>query len=185
MPDRIKEAVKGGDPKAIADAVRGLSGDNGGINAKRRQQEASIIEGGKGYDALDPPDYMQFIPPDERLRLTTAAEGEVTSRKNQADAASALDKYKTETSINNDLAQIETTGKVTDLSPDQVQSVLGDAGTAKWLNDRSAAVATYKAVSVMPAMTEADMNKHVHSGQLSKLCDDRERIPNAAGDSRR
>ena len=89
MPDRIKEAVKSGDPKAIADAVRGLSGDNGGINGKRRQKEAAIIEGGKGYDALDPPDFMQFIPPDDRLRLTTAAEALTTQRQAESDKAVA------------------------------------------------------------------------------------------------
>lgn len=81
MPDRIKNAVKSGDTKAIAEAVRSLSKDNGGINASRRQKEAAIIEGGKGYDALDPPDYLQFVPPDDRLRLTTTAEA-MTNQKN-------------------------------------------------------------------------------------------------------
>lgn len=90
MPDSIKGAVKSGDVKAIADAVRALSGQNGGINAKRRQQEAAIIEGGKGYDALDPPDYMKFIPPDDMLRFKTAAETLSNQRQAEADKVATI-----------------------------------------------------------------------------------------------
>jgi GH24 family phage-related lysozyme (muramidase) len=45
LPARIIPAVKTGDPAEIANAVRGLGGDNGGINARRRNSEADIIQG--------------------------------------------------------------------------------------------------------------------------------------------
>lgn len=43
LPNRIVPSVKSGDINAIADAVEGLSGDNKGINTRRRMMEASII----------------------------------------------------------------------------------------------------------------------------------------------
>lgn len=43
LPNRIVPSVKSGDINAIADAVEGLSGDNKGINSRRRMMEASII----------------------------------------------------------------------------------------------------------------------------------------------
>lgn len=53
VPDRIVGAIRSGDPSAIAAAVAGLGGDNGGVNAKRRAKEASIIAGGGAID-VDP-----------------------------------------------------------------------------------------------------------------------------------
>lgn len=46
LPARVSNAVREGNIEGIASAVAGLSGDNGGINAKRRQKEAAIIRGG-------------------------------------------------------------------------------------------------------------------------------------------
>lgn len=49
LPDRIVEAVRTGSATEIANAVRGLAGDNKGINAGRRNTEAAILErGGAG-----------------------------------------------------------------------------------------------------------------------------------------
>jgi len=45
LPKRIVEAVKYGTSEEIAAAVRSLRGDNGGINAKRRETEAQILAG--------------------------------------------------------------------------------------------------------------------------------------------
>lgn len=55
LPDRVVPAVKSGDTAAIAAAVRGLGGDNNGINRNRRNTEASVIEGSGagGFDAGD------------------------------------------------------------------------------------------------------------------------------------
>lgn len=46
LPRSVAAAAQTGDVNAIAQAVEGLSGHNGGINAERRQKEAAIIRGG-------------------------------------------------------------------------------------------------------------------------------------------
>lgn len=46
LPQRIVPAVRNGDLEEIANAVRGLAGDNAGINQRRRNREAEIIAGG-------------------------------------------------------------------------------------------------------------------------------------------
>lgn len=46
IPDRIAGALRSGDSEAAAAAIRGLAGDNGGINAKRRNREADIFATG-------------------------------------------------------------------------------------------------------------------------------------------
>lgn len=43
LPKRILDAVKTGTSEQIAAAVRGLKGDNGGINAGRREREAVLL----------------------------------------------------------------------------------------------------------------------------------------------
>jgi len=49
LPERIVGAVKTGSAQQIADAVRGLADDNGGINRDRRNSEADILaRGGEG-----------------------------------------------------------------------------------------------------------------------------------------
>lgn len=46
LPTSVAEAVKSGDAGTIARAVAGLASHNGGVNAKRRIEEANIISGG-------------------------------------------------------------------------------------------------------------------------------------------
>lgn len=45
LPDSVIAAARSGDVNAISQAVMGLSGHNGGVNAKRRAREAAIIAG--------------------------------------------------------------------------------------------------------------------------------------------
>lgn len=45
LPKSVAAAAQSGDPNAIAQAVEGLAGNNGGINANRRMQEAALIRG--------------------------------------------------------------------------------------------------------------------------------------------
>jgi GH24 family phage-related lysozyme (muramidase) len=45
LPGRIRNAVQSGDVDAIAAAVEGLAGDNQGVNARRRSEEAAVIRG--------------------------------------------------------------------------------------------------------------------------------------------
>lgn len=44
LPDRILSAVRTGSKEEIANAIRGLSGDNKGVNANRRNEEAYLFE---------------------------------------------------------------------------------------------------------------------------------------------
>jgi len=52
IPGRILDAVRSADTRAIAAAIRGLGGDNDGINQRRRNEEARLFEmtGGQGLD---------------------------------------------------------------------------------------------------------------------------------------
>ena len=51
LPSNIVEAVKSGDPERIAQAIEARAGDNGGVNAKRRAQEAALVRSGGAVDA--------------------------------------------------------------------------------------------------------------------------------------
>lgn len=56
LPGRILDAVRSADTSAIAQAIRGLGGDNDGINRSRRNKEAQIFEmaGPNGLDMGTP-----------------------------------------------------------------------------------------------------------------------------------
>ena len=45
LPGSIRAAARSGDPAALAQAVAGLAGDNEGVNAIRRREEAAMIAG--------------------------------------------------------------------------------------------------------------------------------------------
>lgn len=45
LPNDVAAAVRGGDPEAIAKAIEDHAGDNGGMNAARREQEAALARG--------------------------------------------------------------------------------------------------------------------------------------------
>jgi len=45
LPKSVASAASSGDPNAVSKAILGLSGDNGGVNAKRRAQEARVAAG--------------------------------------------------------------------------------------------------------------------------------------------
>ena len=48
LPERVASVARTGDVNATAQAIAGLAGDNEGVNANRRQQEAQIFAGGAG-----------------------------------------------------------------------------------------------------------------------------------------
>lgn len=48
IPNSVRRAAQGGDKNAIATAVQNLGSDNGGINRRRRAEEASAIRNGTG-----------------------------------------------------------------------------------------------------------------------------------------
>lgn len=89
LPKRIIPAVKSGDPQMIAQAIRGLGGDNKGINKNRRNQEAEFIlrpstpqgpfPGASGNQAVRPQigpqslnDYQSLVPPNVQQQLPVA-----------------------------------------------------------------------------------------------------------------
>lgn len=51
LPDRILEAVRKGTNEEIATAIRGLAGDNKGVNAERRNKEAFVFTQGDVFNA--------------------------------------------------------------------------------------------------------------------------------------
>lgn len=52
IPDRLVKSLQSGDPAQIAQAIIGLSGDNGRINARRRGLEAAGVGGASGQGQL-------------------------------------------------------------------------------------------------------------------------------------
>lgn len=64
LPARIRNAVQSGDVNAIAAAVEGLAGDNQGINARRRREEAAVIRGANAMAPAATPVNAMAPPPD-------------------------------------------------------------------------------------------------------------------------
>lgn len=100
----IAEAVKTGDVETIARAVEGLSGHNGGVNAKRRAREAAIIRGDYAQE------WMERLSPEDRLRVVKTAE----TRRTQAavDNRGAI-----EVAVQNAPTAIQNTGTYTGVVP--------------------------------------------------------------------
>lgn len=68
LPDRIIEAVRSGSTQEIANAIRTLQGDNGGVNKDRRNLEADIFAGGGR------PDDSAYVEAErERVKLAKRA----------------------------------------------------------------------------------------------------------------
>jgi GH24 family phage-related lysozyme (muramidase) len=55
LPGSIRAAARSGDTAALAQAVAGLVGDNQGVNAGRRREEAAMIAGGTAPNAMVAP----------------------------------------------------------------------------------------------------------------------------------
>lgn len=67
LPGSIRAAARSGDPAALAQAVAGLAGDNQGVNAGRRREEAAMIAGGAAPNAMAAPGATtnaMLAPPD-------------------------------------------------------------------------------------------------------------------------
>lgn len=105
LPDSVVAAARTGDPAKIAAAIRARAGDKGngipGFNAKRRFEEAALVEGGKV--GKDRPAYYDFLSAEDKLKLTKASEGDVAdqdqaiekaAREAEADARVAAEQAK-------------------------------------------------------------------------------------------
>ena len=67
LPGSIRAAARSGDPTALAQAVAGLAGDNQGVNAGRRREEAAMIAGAAAPNAMVAPGATtnaMLAPPD-------------------------------------------------------------------------------------------------------------------------
>lgn len=78
LPERILDAVRTGSATEIASAIRGLAGDNGGINRDRRNQEATIFGAGGEAD-------MQVLVEAEQERLDKIKEQAKATKDRLAD----------------------------------------------------------------------------------------------------
>lgn len=162
LPGTVVNAIKGGDLGQISEAVRELKGHNQGVNAKRRNNEADIIaSGGNDIADLSPPDYYSVLDAQDRTALQTSADAEWAAREKEKREATALDRYNLTSAMDNDVAQIEATGKTTNIDPQKVVDTLGEDDAAKWLDRRRTAADTFEAVSVMDSMTDAQIEEHL------------------------
>lgn len=160
VPGDVLAAAKTGDVQKIASAVASHANDNSGVNAKRRNEEAAMIANGQGFDELATPDYYQFMEPATRQRLLSEAEAEVARREKVKTEATTLETYSMEQNIQDDVRQMAEKGVPTKLDPTQVQDVLGDVKTAKWLEDRDTAAKTYQATSKLDTMPTSEFDAY-------------------------
>ena len=68
LPGRIREAARSGDLAALSQAVAGLAGDNQGVNAGRRREEATMIAGGNAMAPGAAPANAMLAPADAMVR---------------------------------------------------------------------------------------------------------------------
>lgn len=134
-----------------------------GENMRPRTIAEVIALQTKGFSGQDgpAPTYYQFLPPEERASFTAAAESEYASRVKVERENDALAKYQLKSTLEDDITQIRETGKPSDVDINAIRTTLGDDDLAKWLDDRRAAAATYKAVTAMDTMTNDEIDEHV------------------------
>ena len=88
LPDRIVEAVRSGTAIDIGNAIGGLAGDNGGINADRRRKEASAFGGGDA--AFSAFEAQQKAEKDAAKETADALKEQVRERERQLNLAKQL-----------------------------------------------------------------------------------------------
>ena len=88
LPDRIVEAVRSGTAADIGNAIGGLAGDNGGINADRRRKEASAFGGGNA--AFSTFEAQQKAEKDAAKETADALKDQVRERERQLNLAKQL-----------------------------------------------------------------------------------------------
>ncbi|MGH7176648.1 MAG: hypothetical protein ACREJC_04645, partial [Tepidisphaeraceae bacterium] len=114
-------------------------------------------------DAGPAPSYYDAVDPADRIRLASAAEGETARRYKETQEVTDLQQFEMRTALLNDMAQTEQTGISADLDPMAVADVLGPARAAEWLQERQKATDTYKAVSPLETLPEAEIDGYVAS----------------------
>lgn len=107
LPGRIRNAVQSGDVNAIAAAVEGLAGDNQGINARRRGEEAAVIRGANAMVPGATPANAMLAPPD-----ATAAPPRSLAEAQQFRTEADLFKFMRQEQIRRDVARAEQAARV-------------------------------------------------------------------------
>lgn len=92
LPQRIIEAVKTGSSEEIATAIRGLAGDNGGVNSERRNKEAFVFSQG---DQFNPEGMAKLqdkqLETAQKYHETLAGNLELSQEKAEADKRITLE----------------------------------------------------------------------------------------------
>jgi GH24 family phage-related lysozyme (muramidase) len=107
LPGSIRAAARSGDPAALAQAVAGLAGDNQGVNAGRRREEATMIANAAAPNAmaapgattnamLAPPDAMAVNAPQLPTFAPPRTLAEADYQKRMMDMVADLEKKRIE-----------------------------------------------------------------------------------------
>lgn len=146
LPKSVVEAAKTGNVETIATAVEGLKGHNGGVNAKRRSEEAAIIRGNAR------PDWFKRMSPEDQFRVQKQAE----TRQNQINAETRAG---IEVVADNAPTAIFNTGKYDAPLPtlDQFQTAYGAIEGAERYGKFQASVETSQQAYGMRTMSAAEI----------------------------
>lgn len=87
LPDRLLPAIQSGNAEMISNAIRGLRGDNAGVNSGRRDKEALIFETGGNGD-------ISAMVDAEQERVDLAAEQDKATKERIADLDHELSQQK-------------------------------------------------------------------------------------------
>lgn len=111
------------------------------------------------------PDYMQELPPDDRMAILQ--HGETALRQQQSDdkMAEAQRKAELQGFMDSDLRSIEKTGQPLEGGPDidTITETMGAPKAVEYAGKRETAQRTYAAVAPLATMTDDDMADHVTS----------------------
>lgn len=148
LPSNVTEAARTGDVEKIASAVEALKGHNGGVNAKRRQEEANIIRGTSGVPSsreVDP--RFASMTFEQRQALANRANAAINQRK-------AEDRAAIDIAVTNAPAAIMSTGGYSEQmpSPEAFISAYGPAEGAERYNNFQASVDTARQAYAMQTM---------------------------------
>lgn len=109
------------------------------------------------------PGYYEFLDPTDRIQLASAADAEWARRDKAARDRDDIDRFNLKNTIEDDIAQIENTGVATQIDPQTVVDTLGETETAKWLENRKTAAATFEATSSMESMSDVEIDDHLEA----------------------
>lgn len=161
LPNRVAQAVTTGNVENVAQAIESLKGHNGGVNSKRRQQEADLVRGkdigghSTGPDVAGRSEYAG-LSVDEVRSLTNKAETSVNAES----------RYLIDTAATNAPAAIMNTGAYTGQmpTPDDFFRAYGEQGGAKY-REFSSAIDTSQQAYQMQFMSADEIKGAVEAAR--------------------